>query len=102
MLDLMNIARTQANGGDLLGLLGSLFEPADIRPAGYPDAVIWQGGPHDGDIDAVAHSLTDAYALLGTVAAIDVLGLPFYAVPMWAQEAQSRVSRRRGRCMVNS
>ncbi len=85
MLDLMNIARTQANGGDLLGLLGSLFEPADIRPAGYPDAVIWQGGQHDGDIDAVAHSLTDAYALLGTVAAIDVLGLPFYAVPMWAQ-----------------
>jgi len=29
--------------------------------------------------------LTDAYALLGTVAAIDVLGLPFYAVPMWSQ-----------------
>ena len=77
MLDLMNIARTQADGGDLLGLLGNLFEPADIRPAGYPDAVIWQGGQHDGDVNAVAHSLTDAYALLGTIAAIDVLGLPF-------------------------
>ena len=29
--------------------------------------------------------MTDAYALLGTIAAIDVLGLPFYAVPMWSQ-----------------
>ncbi len=85
MLDLMNIAQTQAGGGDLLGLLGSLFEPADIRPEGYPDAVIWQGGQHDENVNAVAHSLTDAYALLGTIEAIDVLGLPFYAVPMWAQ-----------------
>ena len=85
MVDLMKIARTEASGGDLLGLLRSLFEPADIRPAGYPDAVIWQGGHPDENVNAVAHSLTDAYALLGTIAAIDVLGLPFYAVPMWAQ-----------------
>ncbi len=85
MLDLMNIARTEAAGGDLLGLLSSLFEPADIRPVGYPDAVIWQGGNHDGNVSPVSHSLTDAYALLGTIAAIDVLGLPYYAVPMWAQ-----------------
>jgi hypothetical protein len=81
----MNIARTEADGGDLLGLLSSLFEPSDIRPAGYPDAVIWQGGNHDGKIIPVAHSLTDAYALLGTLAAIDVLDLPYYAVPMWSQ-----------------
>jgi hypothetical protein len=85
MLDLMNIARTEADGGDLLGLLGDLFEPSDVRPDGYPDAVIWQGGNHDGRVNPVAHSITDAYALLGTVAAADVLGLPFYAVPMWAQ-----------------
>jgi len=85
MLDLMKIARTEADGGDLAGLLGSLFEPTDVRPSGYPDAVIWQGGHHDGVVHPVAHSLTDAYALLGTIAAIDVLGLPFYAVPMWAQ-----------------
>ena len=85
MLDLMNIARTEAASGDLIGLLSDLFEPADIRPIGYPDAVIWQGGNHDGIVNPVAHSLTDAYALLGTIAAIDVLGLPYYGVPMWAQ-----------------
>jgi len=85
MLDLMNIARTEADGGDLLGLLSGLFEPTDTRPEGYPNAVIWQGGNHDGSIKPVAHSLTDAYALLGTIAAIDVLGLPYYAVPMWSQ-----------------
>ena len=85
MLDLLNIARTEADGGDLFGLLSGLFEPADVRPAGYPDAVIWQGGTHDGPVKPVAHSLTDAYALLGTIAALDVLGLPYYGVPMWSQ-----------------
>ena len=85
MLDLMNIARTEAEGGDLLSMLAHLYEPADIHPDGYPDAVVWKGGLHDGTVRPVAHSLTDAFALLGTVAAIDILGLPFYAVPMWAQ-----------------
>ncbi len=85
MLDLMRIAQTEADSGDLLGLLQDLFDPSEIRPAGSPEAVIWQGGHHDGKVNPVAHSLTDAYALLGTIAAIDVLGLPFYAVPMWSQ-----------------
>jgi hypothetical protein len=85
MLDLMKIARTEADGGDLKGLLEGLFQSSDLRPTGYPDAVIWQGGNHSGSIQPVAHSLTDAYALLGTVAAVDILGLPFYGVPMWAQ-----------------
>ena len=85
MIDLMSIARTEHDGGDLFGLLSKLFEPADVKPKGYPDAVIWKGGNHDGTVKPVAHSLTDAFALLGTVAAIDILGLPFYAVPMWAQ-----------------
>ena len=85
MLDLMKIARTEAAGGDLLGLLSELFEASEVRPAGFPNAVIWQGGRHDGGIHPVAHSLTDAFALIGTVAAIDVLGLPYFAVPMWAQ-----------------
>ena len=85
MLDLLNIARTEAGGGHLLGLLEGLFEPSDVRPEGYPEAVIWQGGNHDGRVNPVGHSLTDAYALLGTLAAVDVLGLPYYAVPMWAQ-----------------
>ncbi|MGY8959329.1 MAG: hypothetical protein ACKVKG_07335 [Alphaproteobacteria bacterium] len=85
MLDLMKIARTEADGGDLLGLLTGLFEPTDVRPTGYPNAVIWQGGNHNSAVKPVAHSLTDAYALLGTIAAVDVLGLPYYAVPMWSQ-----------------
>lgn len=85
MLDLMRIARTEADSGDLLGLLRDLFESSEVRPTGSPEAVIWQGGHHDGKVNPVAHSLTDAYALLGTIAAIDILGLPFYAVPMWSQ-----------------
>jgi len=85
MIDLMSIARTEADGGDLFGLLAALFEPGDIQPEGYTDAVVWKGGNFDGKVNPVAHSLTDAYALLGTIAAIDILGLPFYAVPMWAQ-----------------
>jgi len=85
MIDLMSIARTEHDGGDLFGLLSGLFEPGDVQPTGYTDAVIWKGGKFDGTVKPVAHSLTDAYALLGTIAAIDILGLPFYAVPMWAQ-----------------
>ena len=85
MLDLLKIARTEASGENLFGLLSNLFVNSEIKPKGYPDAIIWQGGHHDGDVNPVAHSLTDAYALLGTIAAIDVLGLPFFAVPMWAQ-----------------
>ena len=85
MLDLMNIARTGYDGGDLFGLLEALYEPADMRPTGYPDAVVWQAGNDDGTVNPIAHSLTDAYALLGTVSAIDILGLPCYCVPMWSQ-----------------
>ena len=85
MIDLMSIARTEHDGGDLFGLLSSHFEPTDERPTGYPEAVVWQGGKHDGVVNPVAHCLTDAYALIGTIAAIDVLGLPYYAVPMWSQ-----------------
>ena len=40
MIDLMSIAKTEADGGDLLGLLGELFEPAEVKPDGYPDAVV--------------------------------------------------------------
>ena len=85
MIDLLEIAQTEADGGDLLEALSALFQTSDVRPAGYPDALIWQGGLHDGKINPVAHALTDAYALIGTIAAVDVLGLPYYAVPMWAQ-----------------
>ncbi len=44
MIDLLSIAKTEANSGDLLGHLANLFEPANIRPDGYPEAVVWQGG----------------------------------------------------------
>ena len=85
MIDLFSIAKTEADGGDLFGKLSELFEPSDIKPDGYPDAVVWQGGNHSTEVNPVAHSLTDAYALLGTIAATDILGLPFYGVPMWSQ-----------------
>ena len=39
MLDLMKIARTEADGGDLLGLLEDLYQPTDVRPTGHPEAV---------------------------------------------------------------
>ncbi len=54
MLDLINIARTEADGGDLHGLLSGLFEPSEIRPTGYPDAVIWQGGNFASGVNPVA------------------------------------------------
>ena len=85
MIDLFSVARTEADGGDLFGKLSELFEPSDIKPDGYPDAIVWQGGNHSTNVNPVAHSLTDAYALLGTIAATDILGLPFYGVPMWSQ-----------------
>ena len=85
MIDLLKIAQTEAAGGDLFSEIKKLFNDADIKPNGYPDAVVWMGGNHNDQINPIAHSLTDAYALLGTIAAIDILGLPYYAVPMWSQ-----------------
>ena len=85
MIDLLNIAKSEANGENLQKLFSSMYKPSSIRPKGYPDAIVWEGGNFDKKINPIAHSLTDAYALLGTIAAIDILGLPFYAVPMWSQ-----------------
>ena len=85
MLDLMQIAKTESQGGDLKTLLNNLYSETDVRPKGYPNAIVWKGGKHGQSINPVCHSLTDAYALLGTIAAADILNLPFYAVPMWSQ-----------------
>ena len=85
MIDLMKIAITEAEGGDLKSYLGNLYQETETRPDGYPNAIVWKGGKHDGIINPICHSLTDAYALLGTIAAADILNLPFYAVPMWSQ-----------------
>lgn len=90
MIDLLNIARTEADGGDLQALFTELYEPSDVRPEGHPDAIIWQGGHFDGKLNPIAHALTDAYAMLGTIMATDVLDLPFYMVPMWAQFRHDR------------
>ena len=44
MIDLLSIARTEASGGDLFREISSLFESTDVRPDGYPEAVVWKGG----------------------------------------------------------
>ena len=85
MIDLLSIARAEAAGEELLGVFDGLFTNSVVKPEGFPEAVVWQGGNFEGGLKPVCHSLTDAFALLGTLQAIDVLGLPFYAVPMWAQ-----------------
>ena len=85
MLDLIKIAKTEAEGGDLKSLINTLYSETELKPKGYPDALVWKGGKHCGTINPICHSLTDAYALLGTIAAADILNLPFYAVPMWSQ-----------------
>ncbi len=88
MLDLLKIAYAAYNGKDLFQLLSHFFTPADIRLEKYPEAIIWKGITEDSDIRPVVHALTDAFALIGTLSAIDVLGLPCLAVPMWAQYRQ--------------
>ena len=85
MVDLLSIARAEANGENLERIFSSMFRVSEIKPRGYPNAIVWEGGNFESDVNPVAHSLTDAYALIGTIAAIDILGLPFYALPMWSQ-----------------
>jgi hypothetical protein len=34
MIDLLEIAQTEADGGDLLEALSALFQTSDVRPAG--------------------------------------------------------------------
>ena len=43
MIDLMSIARTEADGGDLFSKLQALCEPTEVRPDGHPEAVVWSG-----------------------------------------------------------
>ena len=83
MIDLMSIARTEADGGDLFGK-PALCEPTEVRPDGHPEAVVWSGGNFVGNVNPVAHSLTDAYARWGLWR--DRHSRPsFYTVPMWSQ-----------------
>jgi hypothetical protein len=83
-LDLLKIAREEQDG-DLFKLLDGIYKRSKVQPRGISDAVIWEGGSTDGNVRPVAHSFTDMFALNGTIMALDVLGLPFLAVPMMAQ-----------------
>jgi len=83
-LDLMQIAKIENSNG-LFEHLDSLFERSPDTPKGFEDAVIWKGGNFDKNIEPVAHAFTDKFALVGTLMAVDVMGLPYYGVPMMAQ-----------------
>ena len=83
-LDLLKIAQEEQKG-DLFKLLDSIYKRSAVKPAGYPDAIIWEGGNNSGNVKPVAHAFTDMFALNGTLMALDVLGLPFLGVPMMAQ-----------------
>jgi hypothetical protein len=83
-LDLLKIAQEEQNG-DLFKLLDSIYKRSKIQPRGTSNAVIWEGGNWTGNVNPVAHALTDMFALNGTLMALDVLGLPFLGVPMMAQ-----------------
>ncbi|MGZ8209051.1 MAG: hypothetical protein ACXWUH_00960 [Burkholderiales bacterium] len=83
-LDLLKIAQEEQDG-DLFKLLDGIYKRSDKKPRGISDAVIWEGGNWTGNVKPVAHAFTDMFALNGTIMALDVLGLPFLAVPMMAQ-----------------
>jgi len=83
-LDLLGIAKEEQHG-NLFGMLDGIYRRSAVRPTGYPDAIIWEGGNFAGAVMPVAHAFTDMFALNGTLMALDVLGLPFLAVPMMAQ-----------------
>jgi|GEM_PF-92339 len=83
-LDLLKVAQVEVTGG-LFAYLDGLYERADLDVPGHPDAVVWKGGHHSDDVAPVVHSFTDKFALNGTIMAADVLGLPFFGVPMMAQ-----------------
>ncbi len=83
-LDLLKIAQEEQSG-DLFKLLDTIYKRSKVQPSGISDAVIWEGGSASGNVKPVAHAFTDMFALNGTIMALDVLGLPFLAVPMMAQ-----------------
>ena len=51
-LDLLKIAREEQEG-DLFKLLDSIYTRSAARPAGYPDAIIWEGGSAAGGVKPV-------------------------------------------------
>ena len=55
-----------------------------------PDAIVWEGGLHDGNVIPIGHAITDEYSLVGTVAAAEILGLPWHGIPFMAQDRHDR------------
>lgn len=85
-LDLLEIARQEAAGKAFEALQAlPMFIPTTINRTGHADAVVWSGGHFDGAVNSITHALTDKFALIGTLEAMSVLGLPFHAIPMMAQ-----------------
>ena len=41
MLDLMKIAITESEGGDLQTCIGQLYQNTDVRPNSYPNALVF-------------------------------------------------------------
>ena len=44
MVDLLSIARAEANGEKLERIFSSMFNVSEIKPRGYPNAIVWEGG----------------------------------------------------------
>ena len=61
-LDLLKVAQEEQTG-DLFKLLDSIYKRSTVRPAGYPDAIIWEGGNFAGGVKPVAHAFTDMFEI---------------------------------------
>ena len=61
-LDLLKIAQEEQKG-DLFKLLDSIYKRSAVKPTGYPDAIIWEGGNAAGGVKPVAHAFTDMFAM---------------------------------------
>jgi len=86
-LDLLQIAQIEREGGKgkLFSHLDSILDRADITVPEHDDAVIWKLGNHTDSITPVIHTITDKFSLIGTLGAIEILGLPGYGIPTMAQ-----------------
>ena len=73
MLDLMKIATTESEGGDLKSYLSNLYQETSIRPNGYPNAIVWKGGKHDQIINPICQ-------IINTICQIIIIGWVVFAL----------------------
>ena len=78
-LDLLKIAQEEQSG-DLFKYLDSVLKRSSIKPKGYPDAIIWEGGNPAGGVKPVAHALTTA--MFGPRAPVAIAMWPLIASSM--------------------